>query len=383
MLTVRTRARAGHPWIFSNEIVDPPVIRLPEGGAVRVLDHEGRSLGVGYANPHSLIAVRLCGHGALLDDVSFYVERLERALALRNRIRPGRNSGRLCAGEADGLPGVILDRYGDVCSVQVTTLGMELRLPLLQQAIQQVLNPRAVVLRNDVSLRALENLPLEKRLWWGELEGPVRFQENGASFEVDLLEGQKTGFFFDQADNRAFAAALCSGARVLDVYAYVGAFAVQAMLAGAREAVAVDSSGPACGWIRHNAGLNGVQVATVQEDARDAMEKMVAAGERFEVVSIDPPAFAKSRKAAAAALAGYRTVNTLAIRLVAPGGLLFSSSCSHHIHPDRFEQTLREAAHKAHRELVLIRRGGQAPDHPILPGVPETEYLKHLVFVVR
>lgn len=169
----------------------------------------------------------------------------------------------------------------------------------------------------------------------------------------------------------------------MDVYAYVGAFAVQAMKGGARQAVAVDSSATACSWIRHNASLNGVEVETVQEDAREAMERMVAANERFDVVSIDPPAFAKSRKAAAVALAGYKTVNTLAIRLVQPGGLLFSSSCSHHILPDRFEQTLLDAAYKARRELVLIRRGGQAPDHPILPRVPETEYLKHLVYQVR
>lgn len=383
MLTVRTRARPGHPWIFSNEILEPPVARLPTGEAVRVVDHEGRSLGIGYSNPHSLIAIRLCGHHAQIDDVSFFQERLERAVAFRQRVCPGRTAGRLCAGEADGLPGVIIDRYDDVLSIQITTFGMEQRMPLLRQAIETVLAPRAVVLRNDVSLRAFENLPLEKRLWWGELNGPVRFRENGAAFEVDLLEGQKTGFFFDQAENRAFAAARCAGARVLDLYAYVGAFAVQAMLAGAKEAIAVDSSGPACNWISSNARLNGVEVATVQEDARDAMEAMVGRGELFDIVSIDPPAFAKSRKAAAAALAGYRTVNLLAMKLVKPGGLLFSSSCSHHILLDRFEQTLQEAAHKARRELLMVRRGGQAPDHPILPGVPETEYLKHLVYLVR
>lgn len=383
MLTVKTSARWGHPWIFSNEVMEPPVARLPAGGAVRVVDTEGRPLGVGYSNPHSLIAIRLCGLSAEIDSLSFFVERLKRAEALRQRVMPGRRSGRLCAGEADGLPGVIIDRYEDLLSVQVTTLGMEQRSSLLQEAIRQVFAPRAVVLRNDVSLRTLENLPLEKKLWWGELSGPAGLLENGCRFEVDLLEGQKTGFFFDQAENRAFAASRCEGARVLDVYAYVGAFAVQAMKGGARQAVAVDSSATACSWIRHNASLNGVEVETVQEDAREAMERMVAANERFDVVSIDPPAFAKSRKAAAVALAGYKTVNTLAIRLVQPGGLLFSSSCSHHILPDRFEQTLLDAAYKARRELVLIRRGGQAPDHPILPRVPETEYLKHLVYQVR
>ncbi len=381
MRLVRAKVRPGHPWVFANEILDPPVARLIPGETVRVEDPHGRPLGVGYANPRSLITIRLCGLDADIDSPAFYADRLRAALKMRQEILPGRRSYRLCAGEADGLPGLLIDRYEDVLSIQITSLGMDQRKDHLRQAIEEVIQPRAVVLRNDVGLRTLEGLPLEKLLWWGEQTGAVRFEENGAPFEVDLLEGQKTGFFFDQAENRAWAAQRCAGARVLDVFAYVGAFAVQAMRAGATEAIAVDSSALACQWTRRNAELSGVEVKTMEQDAKDAMSAL--GDQRFDIVSVDPPAFAKSRKTAAAALVGYRNINAQAMKLVRPGGLLFASSCSHHIHPERFAETMVEAAERARREIVLVRRGGQAPDHPILPGVPETEYLKHLVFLVR
>jgi 23S rRNA (cytosine1962-C5)-methyltransferase len=362
------------------------VASLPPGEAVEVCAPAGRVVGRGYCNPHSLITIRLLTRGhADVDAPELYRERLAEALALRARALPGRVSMRVCAGEADGLPGLILDRYGDVLVAQVTTLGMERRKELLRAAIESVLAPRGVYLRNDVGARALEGLPQESEVWFGEVPERVEFDENGVRFVADPREGQKTGFFFDQAENRRFAAPRCAGLRVLDVYAHTGGWALHALVAGAREAVAVDVSAPACEAIAANARLNGVadRLTVVNEDAREAMERLREAGERFDVVCIDPPAFAKSRKKAGVALGAYKSVNATALRLVKPGGLFFTSSCSHHVLPDRFEDAVLAGARQAGRGLLLLRRGGQAPDHPILPGVPETEYLKHLAFYVR
>lgn len=387
MLRVRVRSRPGHPWVFANEILDPPVAQLPPGDAVEVADPGGRVLGRGYCNPHSLITIRMVTRGdADLDTPALYTERLTNALALRRRVLPKRSSFRVCAGEADGLPGLLIDKYEDVLVAQITTLGMERRKDVLRIAIEQALAPRGVVVRNDVGSRALEGLPLgEGEVWFGDVPARVTFEENGVRFAADPLSGQKTGFFFDQAENRLFGAARFAGARVLDVYAHTGAWALHALVAGATDAVAIDASAGACALIRDNAALNGVsdRMRVIEADARVAMDALLNAGERFDVVCIDPPAFAKSRKSAGVALGGYKAVNAQAARLVKPGGLLFSSSCSHHVLPERFEEAVVAGIRQANRGAVLIRRGGQAPDHPVLPGVPETEYLKHLVYALR
>ena len=315
MLRVRVRARPGHPWIFSNEIVDPPVASLPSGDAVEVVDTAGHVLGRGYSNPHSLITIRLVTRGdADLDSVTLYAERLRAADAMRARVLPGRRSYRLCAGEADGLPGLLVDRYEDVLVAQITTLGMERRKDLLREGLQ-ALGVRGAVLRSDVGARALEGLPIgESEVWFGDVPSKVAFEENGVRFQADPLSGQKTGFFFDQAENRAFGAPRCRGQRVLDVYAHTGAWALHALVAGATEAVAIDASGPACALIAENAALNGVsdRLRVIESDAREAMERLLATRERFDVVCIDPPAFAKSRKKAGIALGAYKAVNAQA-----------------------------------------------------------------------
>lgn len=382
MLTVVANSRPGHPWVFSNEVVEPPVKQLPAGGAVEVFDPRGKFLGRGYANPHSLISIRLfAGSSESPDDPQLYAMRLANALALRERVVPGRRSYRLCAGESDGLPGLIIDRYEDVLSVQVTTLGMEIRRDAIRAALEALLAPKGVVFRGDVKLREYEGLPLEKGVWWGEVPERVPFEENGVRYAADLVEGQKTGFFFDQAENRGFLASRCRGARVLDVYAHLGGWALTAMVHGAASSATIESSGPANDQIRANAARNGVEIATLAGDAREEMAKLAPGS--FDIVCIDPPAFAKNRKSAGIALGAYRQVNAAAAKLVAPGGLLFTSSCSHHVEKERFEEAVFLGARSAGRRLQLVRRGGQAPDHPILPGVPETEYLKHLVYVVR
>ena len=386
MIRVTVRARPGHPWVFANEIVDPPVASLPPGDQVEVVDPAGRLLGRAYANPQSLITLRFVARGAVdIDAPALYVERLAEAVALRRRLLPSRRSYRVVAGEADGLPGFILDRYEDVVVAQITTLGMERRRHLLEAAVREVIAPRGAMLRNDVASRVLEGLEGDNAVWFGDVPDRVAFDENGVKLVADVREGQKTGFFFDQAENRRFLAERCDGARVLDLYAHSGAWALGALLHGASHALAVDVSGPACATIEENASLNGVQdrLEVWAADARDALARIQSERRRFDVVCVDPPAFAKSRKKAGIALSAYRAVNTEALRCVAPGGLFFTSSCSHHVLAERFEEAVESAAVRAGRRLLRVRKGGQAPDHPVLPGVPETEYLKHLVYVVR
>ncbi len=388
MLRVTARTRPGHPWVFSNEILDPPVASLPPGDAVEVVDPRGHVLGRGYANPHSLISIRMVTRGAHgdPDGAGLWEERVRAAVALRARVMPHRRSHRLIAGEADGMPGLVVDRYDDVLVAQITTLGMERRADLVRAALERVVAPRGAVLRTDVGARALEGLPIGgSAVWFGEVPDTVTFEENGVLLQADVREGQKTGFFFDQAENRRFSHALVAGASVLDVYAHTGAWALGALRNGARSATAIDVSAGACALITANAAHNGVseRMNVVCSDAREAMDALAAQGARFDVVFLDPPAFAKSRKKAGIALGAYKANNAAALRLLAPGGLLFTSSCSHHVLPERFEEAVVAGARQAGRSLQLVRRGGQAPDHPILPGVPETEYLKHLVFVAR
>ena len=275
----------------------------------------------------------------------------------------------------------MIDRYEQFLTVQVNALGMEHRLPLLADAVLEVLQPIGALLRNDSGVRELEGLPLEVRPWLGLVPERVEFDENGVRYLADLHGGQKTGFFFDQADNRRFAAERAAGSRVLDLYAHLGGWGLSAAAAGAREVVCVDASAAAVAAIEANALRNGLEarVSAVRADARAWLEAAGQAGERFDLVCVDPPAFAKSRKAAGAALPAYQKINQLAARLVAPGGLLFSSSCSYHIEPSRFEQAVIAGVERAGRSAVILRRAGQAPDHPVHAHLPESAYLKHLV----
>jgi 23S rRNA (cytosine1962-C5)-methyltransferase len=372
--------------VFSNEILDPPVASLPPGAQVEVADARGKVFARAYANPHSLIALRIVSRTSEdLDTLAPWLARVRAAAELRARVLPGRRSLRVIAGEADHLPGLLVDRYEDVLVAQITTLGMEQRKDLLRAALEEVLAPRGVVLRNDVGPRALEGLSQENAVWWGEVPDRVAFEENGVKLLADVKEGQKTGFFFDQATNRAFGHPLCKDAEVLDVYAHTGAWALGALLHGARRATTIDISAGACALVEANAERNGVadRLEAVRGDGRETMERLAKEGRRFDVVFLDPPAFAKSRKTAGIALGAYKSNNAAACRLLKPGGLLFTSSCSHHVLAERFEEAVAQGAWQAGRFLQLVRRGGQAPDHPVLPGVPETEYLKHLVFVVR
>jgi len=379
------RVASGHPWVFSNEI-DGDVSALPAGGVVDVTDSKGRFLGRGYANPASLITVRLLSKRRKedIDHPAFYAQRLREALSLRQDVYPGRESLRLVFGEADRLPGLVVDRYDDVLSVQITTLGMEARKEQLAEALTQVLSPRGVVLRNDARVRDLEGLPRQNEAWFGDVPDVVTFDEAGLRFTTPPLGGQKTGHFFDQYDNKRAAAPLCRGRTVLDVYANTGGWALHALQAGATHATTVDIDPGNAERAMANAEANGFgdQLDSVCAEGKATLQDLVQQGARFGAVVIDPPAFAKQKKAAGSALRGYREVNALAMMLVEDGGFLFASSCSYHVHEDRYLQTLSDAAGDAGRRIQAIRRGEQAADHPVLPTVPETRYLKSWTFRV-
>jgi 23S rRNA (cytosine1962-C5)-methyltransferase len=373
------RLRQGHPWAYSNEVaMDAAAKALAPGSLVILHAADNEPLGVGFFNPHSLVAFRLLSREpAATIDEDFLAARLASALALRETLF-GEPYYRLCHAEADGLPGLVIDRYGAVLVLQVNAAGMERLESQLLGALDRLLAPEAVLLRNDSPVRTLEGLPLEVRLANGALEGPVELREGGARFLADLRGGQKTGWFFDQRHNRAFMASLAGGRRVLDLYCYTGGFAIAAALGDATEVRAIDSSEPALELARRAAALNGVETRCRFErgHAFDAMERLAAAGERFEMVICDPPAFVKSRKDLATGAKGYRKMARLAATLAAPGGFLFLASCSHNMPVEQFAEEVRRGLAQAGRSGRILLSSGAAPDHPIHPALPESAYLK-------
>lgn len=374
------RLRAGHPWVFSNEIeMTPEAKALPPGSLVTLVDAGDEKLAVASFNPHSLIAARVLSRCAAdTVDVDFLAARLQTALSLRDTLFDA-PFYRLIHSEADGLPGLIVDRYGDVLAIQTNTAGMERLLPDLAAAFDRVLAPKAVVLINDSPVRKLEGLELEHRVLSGELTGPVELIENGCRFVADLADGQKTGWFFDQRDNRAFVARLAKGRRVLDLYTYAGGFALQAAMAGAAETIAVDRSEQSLVLARQAAELNGLTIETVRAEAFAEMERLATAKETFGVVVTDPPAFVKAKKDLGAGAKGYRKMARLAAALVEPGGFLFCASCSHHMPAEQFAEEISHGIHVAGRSGRILRMAGAAPDHPLHPLLPESAYLKSMV----
>ena len=379
------RADSGHPWVYSNEIVmDAAAKALPPGTLVTLRKAGGEALGVATFNAHTLVSARLLDRDAKRRiDRDFFAARLESALALRRRLY-AEPLYRLVHAEADGLPGIAADRFGDVLVAQINTAGMARLEEEWVAACDAVLAPRAIVLRNDSPARALEGLEPELRIAKGEIDGPIELLENGARFLADPREGQKTGWFFDQRDNRRFVAGLSAGARVLDLYCYAGGFAVAAAQAGADAVLALDRSEPALALAAAAAALNGVgqRCRFQRADAFGELSRLVAAGERFGVVIADPPAFVKSKKDLGPGLRGYRKLARLAAALVEPGGVLFIASCSHNVEPADFAEAVRRGLEDAERSGRILRSAGAAPDHPVHPWLPESAYLKAQALVL-
>ena len=371
------RVRAGHPWVFSNEIERLEGNPAP-GGLVEVQDHRGAFLGRAYYNAHSLIAARLLTRGRDEIDADFFVKRIERALRLRESMMPGERVGRVVFGEADLLPGLVVDRYGDYLAVQVLTLGIEVRQELVREALERTLAPRGVVRVADASVRTLEGLPLVRETWWGEVPERLEVEFEGFRVEADLLHGQKTGLFLDQRMNRRRAEARARGRRVLDAFCYQGEWTLHALRGGASEVLALDASAPALAAAGRNLERNGFAGgATLRRgDAFDVLRDLERAGERFGVVVLDPPALIKSRRAVAAGARAYRELNRAAMALLDEEGVLVTCSCSHHLDDSMFRQVLLESARAARRPMRVLDWAGEAPDHPQLLAVPETHYLK-------
>jgi 23S rRNA (cytosine1962-C5)-methyltransferase len=379
------RAEGGHPWIYSNEIqMDAAAKAVASGSLVTCKRADGRALGVAMFNPHTLLAARLLDRDAARPiGRRFIARRLERALKLRERLYSA-PFYRLVHAEADGLPGLVVDRFGPVLVVQQNAAGMERLEPVVVDALTALVSPSAIVLRNDSPARVLEGLPQEVRVVLGAVDGPVTVEENGTAFLADVLAGQKTGWFFDQRDNRAFVAGLCAGARVLDLYCYSGGFAVAAARAGATSVTGIDRSEAALALAAETAASNGVAGICDFRRAEVFAEaaSLASAGERFDVVIADPPAFARSRRDVPAALRGYRKLARLAAGLTAPGGFVFVASCSHNVAAADFAEAVRRGLADAGRTGRILREAGAGPDHPVHPALPETAYLKSQVLAL-
>ncbi len=372
------RARDGHPWIFSNEIgsIDPGLV---PGEAAALHTSRGEFLGTVYFNPHSLIAARILSRDPEdIDSVDFFRRRLERALAYRRRLYGGLDGLRLVYGEGDELPGLVVDCYGGVLSVQFLTLGIDRRRDLVLAALQETLAPAAVVARNDVAVRELEGLEQKVELLAGRLPDPVVYREGDLEFRVDLTGGQKTGAFLDQKENHRILAGRVTGGKVLDLFCYAGGWSLHAARFGAAAVTGIDASAAAVALAQDNACRNGLEGSCrfVQADAFEYLRDAGRSGERFDLVVLDPPAFVKSRKKLEEGVRGYLTVNRRALELVAPGGYLVTCSCSHHLDAETFLGMLRQAARQARRSVRLMELRGQAFDHPVLLACPETAYLK-------
>ncbi|MBW8271040.1 class I SAM-dependent rRNA methyltransferase [Caldovatus aquaticus] len=378
------RVKAGHPWAFSNEIaMDAAARAVPPGSVVRLVGDDGLVHGAWHFNPHSLIAARrLDRDPEAAIDAAWFRARLAACLALRERLYPT-PFYRLVHAEADGLPGLVVDRYGDALALQANTAGMERATPALVEALAALLAPRAIVARNDAAVRRLEGLAEEVRPLHGTAEGGATVEEGGLRFPVNLLGGQKTGWFYDQRENRDRVAPLAAGAEVLDAFAHTGAFGLRCAAAGARRVTLLESSAPALALAAEAARANGLagRIETIRADAMEELARLAEAGRRFGLVIADPPAFAKSRKDHGPALRGYAKLARRAAALVAPGGFLFLASCSHHVAPGEFAEAVLHGLWRARRRETarILFQGGAGPDHPVHPLLPESAYLKAML----
>ena len=374
------RILRGHPWVFSNELLQP-VGEFSPGEVVDVLDFSGRFLGRGYINPHTLIAVRILTRKQEEIDSGFFRRKISAARTLRTMLGFG-NSFRAVFSEGDGIPGLIVDKYADTLVVQSSTAGIDRMLENIISALKDEYSPQTILLRNDTASREIEGLTQEKRIVHGMALGQVMIEESGIRYHVDILEGQKTGFFFDQRENRQVLKDYVKGRRTLDCFCYIGAWSLTAAHFGASDVIGLDSSEKAIKLASENAALNGLSAQFEIADVFDELRRLEKDRERFGCIILDPPAFVKSRAKMREALKGYKEINLRAMKLLEPGGALVTCSCSHHIDQDLFTEMLIDAAHSAGRQVRLLEMRSQARDHPMLLATRETRYLKCAVLLI-
>lgn len=377
------RILQGHLWVFSNELEESPRKYEP-GSLVGIYDQKEQFLGIGYINPNSLIAIRILTRQHEAVDKEFFRKKIAAALDLRKRICQNRDSFRLIYSEGDFLPGLIVDKYGDCLVLQILTYGMEMFRDVIIELLDDIFTPNCIVVRNDSSVRALEGLPLHREIVKGTIPPYPVITENGLRFEVDPFEGQKTGFFLDQRDNRLQLKDFVMGGTGLDLFCYMGAWSIHLASRGA-EVICVDSSERALQKAKRNAELNDLQslLSFAKADVFTFLdEELTRSAGKYDFIMLDPPAFVKSQGRLKEAIKAYQSINQSAMKLLKRGGILATSSCSYHLGKEAFLEMLRLAAKASGRHVRLISMRSQGPDHPILLSMPETEYLKCAFLVV-
>jgi 23S rRNA (cytosine1962-C5)-methyltransferase len=375
------RIRSGHLWVFSNELVSVPDYEA--GSVVEVQSSRGESFGYGFYNPHSLIAVRLLQTGNEIN-TGLFIQRIKDALDYRNLVLPGEEIYRFVFGESDFLPGLVIDRYGDYLSVQMLSAGMEQSRQMIIDALLEVIpGIKGIIEKNNSKLREIEGLPLREGVIYGSIPEEFQTLENNIKLNISLSEGQKTGYFLDQKINRRVVGSLSNGRSVLDCFCNQGGFALNAARGGAKKVMGVDSSPSAIERAGLNASSNGFEnTEFIVDDVVTCLQNEISKGCTWDMVILDPPAFAKNKKSVPTAKAGYARINKLALKLIPRYGFLATSSCSQHITEDVFYEIVLKEAESRRRQLKLVYRGMQAPDHPVLSSMPETKYLKFFIFQV-
>lgn len=379
------RLVAGHLWIYSNEIDThkAPLKSYEPGELVSVISAKGKVMGVAYVNPHALICARLLSTKLELIDEAFFVKAFQRAFSLRQLfyLQP---YYRLVYAESDFLPGLIVDRYNDVFVLQTNTFGMEKLTDLICKALINIFNPSAIILKNNSSMRQLEGLPSDVSIAYGNAPEVTTIEENDCRYTIPLLEGQKTGWFYDHRENRKRLARYVTGKTVLDAFSYRGGWGIQAAHYGAKEVLCIDNSAQALAGVQENALLNGYnQVHCLQSDVFDALKQLVQNRRQFDVIILDPPALIKKRKDNDEGVIAYLRLNELAMQLLSKVGVLVSCSCSQHLSSDQLTDIIRRASLKTGKKTQIVERGFQGLDHPIHPAIAETAYLKALFCIVQ
>jgi 23S rRNA (cytosine1962-C5)-methyltransferase len=376
-IVVKPRARIfhGHDWVYGSEVLK--TFGKPEpGDVISLKDGQDRSLGSAIYNPNSQIIARRFSRRRQELNHDFFLRRISQAMACREKLGVLRNPGRVVWSESDGLPGVIIDRYGLHLVLQTLTLAMDRRKELIVEVAKHLLSPGSIIERNDAPIRKAEGLEMVTGLLFGEQPGTFALEAKGMSFRVDLLTGHKTGLYLDQLDNYEAVAKLASGTRVLDCFSNQGAFAIACAKAGASAVTAVEISGQSVKLINENAQLNGVTITTEEANVFDYLSKQIRENVQFDLIILDPPSFTKSKESITSALRGYKEIHLRALQLLPADGYLATFSCSHHVSRETFLEMIVDASVDAKRHVRIVKYLSQPLDHPILPHIPETEYLK-------